>query len=149
MRAGLKRVFAIASASAVLAIALPATSAQAFAVCNRPNKPEYDASYEKVNYDGTGKCTGANLDTWRVRIGLAEEEVNTGPIPNDWNTIGGSYTAWSTWAVPGATRARGNAMYCSDLQQNWQHKSRFHTQADWDDGDVTEAYGDSAEVRVC
>lgn len=140
-------------AASMLAITVPAFAHDddEWAVCNKPNRPIFHTSgADHVEYYGTGKCVESGLDTWRVKVGLSKEDINWGPLPNGWKYQDGSYWNYSRWAARGATRYREGDMYCSQLKQDWDYKSRFKYEYDWDDRHTTfDVFNSSDHRRVC
>lgn len=119
----------------------------AVGICRKANDPSGNGSY--VHYDVNGKCSGEDVDTWRVKVGLAKEDINWGPIPNDWPTVSGSYSSYSTWAARGANRYKENLEYCSDLPDHWKFKSVSYYQVNYNNGVVDGSRGLSGEKRFC
>lgn len=148
------RKFICAAFISSMLVAVPTTfstiaaHADGTVVCNKPGKPTRDGN-AGVDYDGTGKCTGANHDTWRFRLALAEEKVNWGPIPNDWQIDSDTYTTYSTWAANGATRYKSGFTRCSLLKSDWDYKLVFRYNNDWSDGHLTYNNYYGAKTELC
>lgn len=149
----MKRVLAGAGIASLLGAGgalFPTLSAYAgIALCDQPYVPRTE-SYT-AEYGGNGHCTGANdFASWRVRADLLKEVVNTGPIPNDWEHVTNSWTSYSTWAAPGAYRAKYGAMSCTDIRDNWEYKSRFQYRLAWEGtSTVTNQYRESDSRYLC
>jgi hypothetical protein len=145
-----KRAICAALAGAVAPVLFSVSNAMADGVtdCTNPSPPRA-WSTSGANYDGTGRCTGTSVDAWRVQVGLSQEDVNWGPIPNDWTYVANSYTTWSTWAAPGGSRYKEGYLSCSMMKNNWSYKSRFRYETVWNDGHDTYGYYHSAERDLC
>jgi len=130
-----------------LMIASGSASADGVTKCNRPFPPETQ-SYE-ARYEGNGHCTGEEVSSWRVQIGLAKEKVNWGPIPNDWEYQPGSYTTFTPWHASGATDNKVGYMSCYDLKDDWDYKARFRYETVWTDGHDTFGYYHSDDRKLC
>ncbi len=138
------------AATGVYVTATPA-HATGYVRCPPPAKPVFHTSgSDWIEYYGTGKCdSDGTMNSWRVKIGLAEEKVNWGPIPNDWVVVSGSYSYYSSWAADGATRYREGDMWCSDLKDDWEFKAAFRYHIHWTDDHQTYHPNMSEAIRAC
>lgn len=145
----LKRFTAVAG-SAMLLVTYGAffSAASAAEGCTSPSVPSYGP--HTIEYWGTARCTGSNVETFRAKIGVAYEEVNWGPIPNSWKTLSGSYSPYSSWAPRNGSRYLERGFFCL-YSPYAQYKAKFWYQVDCICGSTEEFGMFSGETasKVC